>query len=286
MTPVQQSNKRKATSPPTDEPRDLRKHGHNQYTPKEELVKYGAPSLAKGRERYRARINTFLRRSPTPPWAKDRSKLYGGVGEQARAFTASMALQDATGASMALQGIADTATSTPRYDNHESMWVEHADEMPTTTPPPNITQPSAVEKTFANKTAPIELVDDTTSDGSPDTRVMHDGWGAQPDDLVADNATEKPRRKLAQPMNFMERMAAEEAANAETNTSPKSREQNQVMDSGSYASQLEQELVKANARIDELSSAFDEAQGRILQFEAEITTMREGFTAARGNAVA
>ena len=29
------SSKRKAASPPTDEPKDPRKHGHNQYTPKE-----------------------------------------------------------------------------------------------------------------------------------------------------------------------------------------------------------------------------------------------------------
>ncbi|KAK0261144.1 hypothetical protein B0A54_07943 [Friedmanniomyces endolithicus] len=54
-TEAEQSNKRKA-SPAETEPENPRKHGHNQHTPKDQMVKYGAPSMNKGRLRYRDNI--------------------------------------------------------------------------------------------------------------------------------------------------------------------------------------------------------------------------------------
>lgn len=115
------TEKRKATSPAEEE--KPKKRAHNQYTPKEQLVKKGAPSDAKGQQRYRARINTFLRRSPSPPWVKNRAKLYGGIAENARAYTASASLQ----------GFVDTAPSAsePQDSAKEvSLWMEPDDSVP------------------------------------------------------------------------------------------------------------------------------------------------------------
>ncbi|KAK0270954.1 hypothetical protein LTR91_018353 [Friedmanniomyces endolithicus] len=86
---VDPSNKRKA-SPAETEPENPRKHGHNQHTPKDQMVKYGAPSKNKGRLRYRERLNTFLRKDPKP----DYRGLYGTAGYFARKAKAAEALED------------------------------------------------------------------------------------------------------------------------------------------------------------------------------------------------
>lgn len=119
--------KRKASSPPAGQPKDPRKHGHNQYTPKDQLVRLGAPSAAKGRQRYRARINTFLRRSASPSWAKDRAKLYGGIGEQAKAYMASREAGKG-GASDAEVGGPAPAVLAEEQPEEESLWVQEDEE--------------------------------------------------------------------------------------------------------------------------------------------------------------
>ncbi|KAK0250317.1 hypothetical protein B0A54_15087 [Friedmanniomyces endolithicus] len=86
---VDPSNKRKS-SPAETEPDNPRKHGHNQHTPKDQMVKYGAPSKNKGRLRYRERLNTFLRKDPKP----DYRGLYGTAGYFARKAKAAKALED------------------------------------------------------------------------------------------------------------------------------------------------------------------------------------------------
>ncbi|KAK5114424.1 hypothetical protein LTR85_010247 [Meristemomyces frigidus] len=278
-TPVEQSRKRKATSPATDEPRDLRKHGHNQYTPKEELVKYGAPTSAKGRDRYRARINTFLRRSPTPPFSKDRSKLYGGIGDLAHSGMASTALQGATGASMALQGIMGTAMPKPAADEGEdSMWVDQDEDVPAAEAEED--QPRFTSSDDASaRTRPIELPDDTSSDASPFTRLANNVQSPELEVVpaTAEDAIELPRRtKLPQPMSFMERMAATEEADVDTSPREKA-----VVDSGSYATQLERELVEANSKIDSLASAFEQAQARIEELEGEAAALRDEIDAGK-----
>ncbi|KAK5130734.1 hypothetical protein LTR08_001721 [Meristemomyces frigidus] len=224
-------SKRKATSPPSDD-RDLRKHGHNQYTPREELVKYGAPTEAKGRGRYRARINPFLRRSPSPDWAKDRSKLYGGFDNLAR---------------------------TGRYGSVGAS-VEASNEGMTTMTRSNI--------------RPISLGNDTNPNDSPPL----DDWANVSDSegTPRGDAAEKPRRKkLAQSMSYMERMAAGEA---QTDTTPRAHGE-LIIDSGSYASKLERQLVEADEKNGRLMDELGQARERIEQLEGEVAGLREGGAA-------
>jgi len=285
-TPAEQSKKRKATSPLTDGPRDPRKHGHNQYTPKENLVKYGAPSAAKGRDRYRPRINTWLRRSPSPPWSKDRSKLYGGVGDQARAFTASMVLQDATGASMALQGVTGAAPTTIRQDRQQSLWIEEEDDDPPAAATEEIAA-SASDATF-DQTRPIEFPDPSPSDAqTPFARAPKESYASEIEPVPEKDIAEEPRRKkLAQPMSFMERMAADPADDsAPVDTSPNAHDKPDL-DSGSYASQLEQQLLKAKEYVEHLTSALNHAQEKIEGLETEVVCLRSNLAGTDANTVA
>jgi hypothetical protein len=66
------------TPQPPDSPEKPKQH--NQYTAPDQLVRNGAQSASLTKGKYRPRVNTFLRRSPSPPWVKDRKKLFGGVG--------------------------------------------------------------------------------------------------------------------------------------------------------------------------------------------------------------
>lgn len=60
--------KRKFPSPPKrTRPLSPNKHGHNQFTPKDQMVKYGAPHKGATWLRYRNRVNAFLPRDKTPP---------------------------------------------------------------------------------------------------------------------------------------------------------------------------------------------------------------------------
>ncbi|KAK5174009.1 uncharacterized protein LTR77_001089 [Saxophila tyrrhenica] len=43
------------------------KHGHNQFTPRNEMVRYGAPHKGSSWLRYSSRVNPFLTREKTPP---------------------------------------------------------------------------------------------------------------------------------------------------------------------------------------------------------------------------
>ncbi|KAK4542999.1 hypothetical protein LTR36_005997 [Oleoguttula mirabilis] len=289
-TPVEQSKKRKATSPAPDEPPNLRKHGHNQYTPKEELVRFGAPSQAKGRDRYRARINTFLRRSPTPPFSKDRSKLYGGIGGLAHADATAAGAYAAAGASRALQDVTGTAMPEQVNEREESMWVDQdEDEEEVPAVDANESGPcSASSQAAYFKTRPIELADDTSSDASPFARLITEVRTSEPGANDPADTTEadvhKPQRmKLPQPMSFMERMAAPGEGSADT--SPNAREKATV-DSGSYASQLERELVEANERVESLTRAFGRAQGRIQELEGEVAALRREAVAVEEGVVA
>ena len=51
---------------PPDSPEKPKQH--NQYTASDQLVRNGAQSASLTKGKYRPRVNTFLRRSPSPPW--------------------------------------------------------------------------------------------------------------------------------------------------------------------------------------------------------------------------
>ena len=69
---LEESRKRKApslekedgTQDGADEEYNPRAHGHNQFTPRDQMVKYGAPSFARTIRKRREKINDYLRKEP------------------------------------------------------------------------------------------------------------------------------------------------------------------------------------------------------------------------------
>ncbi|KAK4554726.1 hypothetical protein LTR86_008228 [Recurvomyces mirabilis] len=283
--PDQASKKRKASSPasssaaaPSSNSSIKRKH-NNQYTPKELMVKHGgAPSQDAGRARYLPRINTFLRRDPSPDFAKDRSKLYGNIGEQARAAMA-MSLRGAdVGASRVDSGVrsvggsglgdwvGDVGAGLKRVEKddeaEESLFLEEVEQATTT-------RDSVSAAGFS-----IE------DDGEDDDTVPRASFVESATAATTPSTGNRRRKQIQQPRSFMEQMVA-------TNSNAQQLDQQSVahdaergnagIDSGSYATQLEQQLVGAGKEIQNLTSDLGAAQAKILQLEAEIAHLRSGL---------
>ncbi|KAI6847953.1 hypothetical protein KC332_g14020 [Hortaea werneckii] len=267
-----QSSKRKAESPPTDEPKDPRKHGHNQYTPKDQLVKYGAPSQAKGKKRYRERINTFLRRSPSPEWAKDRAKLYGGIGAQTRAFTGSHEAKAHTPAAQKYDKHPETSTS----DAH-SLFIEDDEEMRESED--DMTSAAEASDTMTWERQPVEPGNNPTPGAAFHTRNPSIDAAVSENDIPTTQQDHERRHgKKRQPKSFLERMAAEEEDEEDEEVEHPSHRrhvQTTSLDTGTYASQLEVQLMEANAKVKTLTEDLDQAYDRIDELENEVMRLRE-----------
>jgi hypothetical protein len=107
------------TPQPPDSPEKPKQH--NQYTAPNELVRNGAQSASLTKGKYRPRVNTFLRRSPSPPWVKDRKRLFGGVGI---GRTAPTAQRDAPPVPNFGFSFASAPVPVGLPEEQESMWVE------------------------------------------------------------------------------------------------------------------------------------------------------------------
>jgi hypothetical protein len=107
------------TPQPPDSPEKPKQH--NQYTAPNELVRNGAQSASLTKGKYRPRVNTFLRRSPSPPWVKDRKRLFGGVGI---GRTAPTAQRDAPPVPNFGFSFAAAPAPVGMPEEQESMWVE------------------------------------------------------------------------------------------------------------------------------------------------------------------
>ncbi|KAK1073566.1 hypothetical protein LTR12_007227 [Friedmanniomyces endolithicus] len=115
---LEPSNKRKA-SPAETEPENPRKHGHNQHTPKDQMVKYGAPSMNRGKLRYRERLNTFLRKDPKP----DYRGLYGTAGYFYRKAKAAKALEDGESSTADASQAPEGMNAGGGGEDQDGMWV-------------------------------------------------------------------------------------------------------------------------------------------------------------------
>ena len=108
------------TPQPPDSPEKPRQH--NQYTAPDQLVRNGAQSASLTKGKYRPRVNTFLRRSPSPPWVKDRKRLFGGVGIGRTAPTAQRDTPPVPSFDFSFAA-ASAPVGLPQ-EQQESMWVE------------------------------------------------------------------------------------------------------------------------------------------------------------------
>ena len=105
---------------PPDSPEKPKQH--NQYTASDQLVRNGAQSASLTKGKYRPRVNTFLRRSPSPPWVKDRKRLFGGVGIGRTSSTAQRDVPPVPSFDFSFAA-APAPVGLPQ-EQQESMWVE------------------------------------------------------------------------------------------------------------------------------------------------------------------
>ncbi|RMY76300.1 hypothetical protein D0863_02045 [Hortaea werneckii] len=267
-----QVSKRKAASPLPEEPKDPRKHGHNQYTPKDQLVKYGAPSQAKGRKRCRERINTFLRRSPSPEWAKDRAKLYGGIGAQSRGFPDS--LEKNSRQDQAAQKY-DKHPETTTSDAH-GLFIEDDEEMRESED--DTTSAAEASDAMTRERQPVEPGNNPTPGAASHARNPSIDATVSANDMpTTEQDQERRHGKKRQTKSFLERMAAEEEDKEDEEVEHPSHRrhvQTTSLDTGTYASQLEVQLMEANAKVRTLTEDLDHAYDRIDELENEVMRLR------------
>lgn len=210
---------------------------HNQYTAPHLLVRNGAESASLTKGKYRPRVNTFLRRSPSPPWVKDRKRLFGGVGIGRAGNTAPSSTFDFSFAP------APALTGAPT--GGDSMWVEQDEE-------------SEVKDADEDEEEELPSVFDITSPAEETaTSIGHEGQTRRhalkrqaPSGLIT------PRRKVPRQMGYIERLAAgllreEEEEEAATLSPPVATAAGTTVSNEDRIAQLEADLEAANDAINE-----------------------------------
>ncbi|KAK0270022.1 hypothetical protein LTR35_014488 [Friedmanniomyces endolithicus] len=238
------SNKRKV-SPAETEPENPRKHGHNQHTPKDQMVKYGAPSMNKGKLRYRERLNTFLRKDPKP----DYRGLYGTAGYLSRKAKAAKALEDD-------QTSAEVRTQETDAEDEGGMWVAQGESGRVLGEELERFQD---EHRGRDTSHAVENADESGYDEeqvheastSARKRLRHSSSPAENAEMSEDDTSFTDRRPSAQSITSLDQIA-------EANRNGGER----VRDSSSYALQLEEQVREAQRQIQALTESLAAAQGK------------------------
>jgi len=249
------NNKRKA-SPARTEPENPRKHGHNQHTPKELMVKHGAP-------RYRERLNTFLRKDPKP----DYRGLYGTAGYFYRKAKAAKALEDGESSTADASQAPEGMNAGGGGEDEDGMWVaqnesgrvlgevleEFQDEHrrgDTSTSFENVGLSGDDE----------EQVHEATSSARKSLR--HSSSPAENAEVSEDEAGSSNRHDSAHSTNLLD-----QAADADHEGGKQAR------DSSSYTLQLEEQVRKAQRQIQALTDSLTAAQGKSKDSETVPTAL-------------
>lgn len=169
-------------SPPPPDPNAKPKQ-HNQYTPVDQLIRNGAESLSKTRGKYRARINTFLRRSPSPPSVRDRAKLFGGLGVGRGPYPRYGKSQGGEGGR--------EPSFTPSQPDRESLWMQQDEDEDDSGPTSRASGSGLNEAT----SGALHAHDTGMQFSSPAKRV-------------ASPLLHAPRAKVQKQMGYIERLAA------------------------------------------------------------------------------
>ncbi|TKA72668.1 hypothetical protein B0A55_06277 [Friedmanniomyces simplex] len=259
-TEPEPARKRKV-SPSSREPENLKKHGHNQYTPKDQMVKYGAPSKNKGKARYRERLNTFLHKDPKPDWRG----LYGTAGYHARKAKAKRALQGGMGGTVeAGEGAEPTSAEVVEVELEEvegGMWITQD-------------EPGRVLGEVSKEDEPYQSLGRSSS---PAEKVdMSDDDEAQEHDSNTP-AQKGSRGRSVNPAEIVDVSGDNEAQDHNDNAQTRNLLSNGIdksIDSGSYALQLEEQVRQAQRRIQALTSSLTVAEGKVEGLETEVAALR------------
>ncbi|KAK5735086.1 hypothetical protein LTR17_008422 [Elasticomyces elasticus] len=222
----------------TPDPENPRRHGHNQHTPKNELVKYGAPGFSASAGKYKKRIGGFLYQDPK---GRDLRTQYGAGGYH----HATNLLASTVGAGGAVTGDASgTGPFTAEDDDDEDIWYSKDD----TSADQNGEEGGSME------------VDEEGALASIEARTGAVRPSEEQDDVFA------IQKKPAQRTSYLEQAAAADYVPIVKAV--------QSADSGSYALQLEGQVLQHECHIQELMKSLNEARERTMELEREVTMLR------------
>lgn len=244
---------------------------HNQYTAPELLVRNGAQSLSQTKGKYRARVNTFLRRSPSPPWVKDRKRLFGGVGigrgpvggGGGGGVESSLAPSTGFGFSFAS---APAPAPAPAWEQGGSMWVaqdEEGDEVGLEDDEDEVL-PSIFDQ-LGGSSSMRETDDDDENRGESRSR--------RPENPLKRPAPSNfffSRRKAPKEMGYIERLAA---GLLQENTEAVAESGDQP--GGLAAGEVRSVDMVSSERVEELERQLEDAREIIGEREEEIRELKE-----------
>ncbi|KAF2479195.1 hypothetical protein BDY17DRAFT_327976 [Neohortaea acidophila] len=246
------------------EARKRKVQGHNQYTPLDQLVKYGALGLGHS-PRPTKRINAFLRRDPSPQRPFDKARLFGQAPQHAAVQLPKPRVQR--------RDFHNRHHIPSDEDEEDGMWVLPDD------PVARKKRKRDMEYQMVDPTAP----EDDLISSSRNTSVE------RLESTGADTSQHLRHKVRAQRPDFFAQLLATQIEDSVARDSPLDGAIQNALplkaDSGSYAVQLEAELEGAkkriaeqDAQIAELKRLRDQAEDKITALEEEILMWTGGFT--------
>ena len=250
----------KSLEPDDEDDSPAKPKQHNQYTAPHLLVRNGAESASLTKGKYRPRVNTFLRRSPSPPWVKGRKRLFGGVG---MGRTGASGSGNGTPTSTFGFSFASAPAPTGAPAGGDSMWVEQDEESEIK----DVEDDDEVLPSVFDNIAPIE--GDAAMLGNRGTTQPHN----TPSILSkrqAPSALLSPRSKAPRRMGYIERLAAgilREGDEAAAALPPAVATTGTTTSNEDHVAQLEDEL-------DAKNTALSEKDLKIAELEKELDELR------------
>ncbi|EMC98061.1 hypothetical protein BAUCODRAFT_22905 [Baudoinia panamericana UAMH 10762] len=247
------SSKRKANSPAPGELKQTKKAGqHNQYTPKEEMVKFGGPSKSGRQPTRRARMEAFLKSDPTVELSGEGGIVNTGLGQGSEAFAASLASHNPMRA--ALTGVANIAGA---YSN-----------IPTPYGVP-LEQRLVPE---SDRTTTIEDNDDMIVLSPSRDKAATQATAAQSDhgNAIKMHKVNEGARQLLGPEAYKYHGHFEQSATfIEQNTDSVIKPQNQIRMTGANgcAAAIMRSVQKAQLMVVQLKTDFNQAQSKVVELE-------------------
>ena len=241
---------------------------HNQYTAPHLLVRNGAESASLTKGKYRPRVNTFLRRSPSPPWVKDRKRLFGGVGI---GRTGASAPGNAASSSSFGFSFASAAALTGTTAGGESMWVEQDEESELKV---DDEDEEVLPSVFDNPSSATEGVAATLGN---EGRTQPHSIPNSPLKRQAPSGSITPRKKVPRQMGYIERLAAgilREEEDAVSASPPVATAARTTTSNEDLVAQLENDLDAANAVLNEKNSKIAELRLQVEELQTQLALQR------------
>jgi len=237
------------------------KHGHNQFTPKDQMVRYGAAHKGTSWMRYSKRVNKFLTREKTPP-----TGARGGLSTLYARDPAEASARPSVQPQYQQSSYRDTV-------ERERLWMDEEDERPVKRrmlasmyEPSNVGGDEDEEKDK-------ELEDGPSRQRSHSSRPVGPFLNSSDDEDEGEaGPTPPPRKKLDEQPDLFAELSTGQQANNEVVVPPPVPTAVESYDSGSYATQLEAELAAAKKTIEEQKSEIEAAEVSAEQQKNQIET--------------